>query len=407
MSTTTVARCPPGRDMNTAKKEEAVWRMALSRVPGIGVAYTKKLIRSFGDAASVFRATGSQLLSAGLPEDRLPAVLEFNGQAQLEAEVELLYSKNIRLIYFTDSDYPQRLLSIRDAPPLLYYEGNADLNTNKIVAMVGTRSADEYGRQITGQIVQQLRPVGALIVSGLASGIDAAAHKAAIGADVPTVGVLGNGLGQVYPVENRSLSRTMTKKGGLLTTLPYDAKAERYHFPNRNRWVAGMCDALIVVQTPRKGGSMLTVAHAREMRKPIYAVPGRLSDSQSEGCNQLIQQGIARMLCSGKQLAADMGWAWPQGGVGTQASLAFGPGDGPLAPGSGDDGGLALEPRDRGSAEGRLLELIREKNTPDIDELVACSNLDASVLALLLLELELRGAIAVLPGKRYTPAGGG
>jgi predicted Rossmann fold nucleotide-binding protein DprA/Smf involved in DNA uptake len=102
-----------------------------------------------------------------------------------------------------------------------------------------------------------------------------------------------------------------------------------------------------------------------------------------------------------------MGWAWPQGGVGTQASLAFGPGDGPLAPGSGDDGGLALEPRDRGSAEGRLLELIREKNTPDIDELVACSNLDASVLALLLLELELRGAIAVLPGKRYTPAGGG
>lgn len=407
MGTTTVARRPPGIEMKTAEKEQAVWRMALARVPGIGVGYTKKLIHVFGDAANVFRASGSELLSAGLPEDRRRAILEFQGRAPLEDEVEQLCAKGVRLLYFTDRDYPQRLLSIRDAPPLFFYEGNADLNAHKIIAIVGTREADGYGRQMTRELVEHFRPAGVLVVSGLASGIDATAHSAALKAGMPTVGVLGNGLGQIFPADNRTLSREMTEKGGLLTTLPYDAKAERYHFPNRNRWVAGMCDALVVVQSRKEGGSMLTVAHAREIGRPIYAVPGRPSDRQSEGCNLLIQQGIARMLCSGQQLAADMGWAWPQGGVGAQASLAFGEGGGPRASGQGDDHRLVLGSRDRGPAEGRLLELIRQKNTPDIDELAACSNLDASALALLLLELELRGAITVLPGKRYMPAGGG
>lgn len=370
-----------------SQTEQTVLRMALTRLPGIGVGYAKKLIDAFGDAARIFKVGEKELLKAGLTEARARAIVEFDGWAQLKSEAALLDAKGIRLLYFTDPDYPQRLLSTSDAPPLLYYRGKADLNAKKTIAIVGTRFATAYGKRIAAQLTTQLQPVAPLIISGLAIGIDAAAHKAAVENRLPTVGVLAHGLSTIYPRENKQLSEDMLEKGGLLTSYAYAARAERYNFPMRNWLVAALCDALIVVETGLKGGSMLTVGHARTLGKPIFAVPGRLGDPHSQGCNRLIQQGVARLLSSGEQLAAEMGWTWPASGVGVQADLGFG----------------SARPD---TPEARLLQVIGDKESPGIDEIILCSGLDASVVALTLLQLELAGAIAVLPGKRYMQASG-
>lgn len=369
--------------LTSEQEAQAVWQIALTRLPGIGDKSTKKLIRVFGDAASIFRASKNKLVSAGLPERAVQPILTFDPGA-LKAELEWLRRNGIRLLFFTDRDYPQRLLLLPDAPPLLYYRGKADLNAQKILAVVGTRAASAYGRQMTTNLIRQLGPTGPLVISGLALGIDAAAHSAALANDLPTIGVLGHGLKSIYPPEHRSLAAAMVVKGGLLTSFPYHVTAERYQFPVRNKLVAGLCDALLVVETGLEGGGMLTVAEARRFGRKIFAVPGRSTDHQSAGCNALIRQGFATLISSGEELAAEMGWAWAAGHAGVQASLGFGQ---PAA--------------DGGAPETRLLQLIREKVTPDIDELVACSGLDASTVALTLLQLELSGSIGVLPGKRY------
>lgn len=365
------------------KEGQAVWQVALTRVPGIGEVYTKKLIRVFGDARSIFESSRSKLLSAGLPERAIQAILEFDPEL-LTAELQGLSAIGIRILFFTDHDYPQRLLSLPDAPPLLYYRGKADLNAKKILAVVGTRAAGAYGKQVTASLIRELGPDGPLVISGLALGIDAAAHSAALANDLPTVGVLGHGLKSIYPPEHRGLADAMIAKGGLLTALDYTVTAAPYHFPARNRLVAGLCDALLVVETALEGGSMLTVADARRYGKRIFSVPGRVTDHRSAGCNALIRQRVATMISSGKELAAEMGWAFPAGSDGVQASLGFESSTGCADP-----------------SQTRLLQLIREKETPGIDELISYSRLDASTVASALLQLELSGSISVLPGKRY------
>jgi DNA processing protein len=391
--------------------------MALARVPGIGVVYAKKLITVFGEAIEIFKASQQQLAAAGLPEAQARAIVEFDAWEPLKAEAALLAAKDIRILYFTDPDYPGRLLSLSNAPPVLYYRGKADLNAKKTIAVVGTRFADDYGRHTAQRLIAQLQPAAPLVISGLARGIDAAAHRAALDNDLPTVGVLAHGLATLYPQENKRLSEIMVEKGGLLTSYAYAVKAERFYFPERNWLVAALADALIVVETGLEGGSMVTVGHARSLGRPIFAVPGRLGDRSSEGCNRLIQQGVARLLSSGQQLAAEMGWTWPAGGVGVQAEMSFetagvsseteGVSSVSAGVSSGTVGasfrnaGARAEIAGADSPEGRLVRLIREKESPGIDELILCSGLDASVVALALLQLELRGAITVLPGKRY------
>lgn len=365
--------------------EETLYRLALTGLPGIGAAYTKKLIERFGDATGVFRAKEKDLLLPGLGRESVEAILSFSGRDKLRAELQWLERKAVRLLFFTDPDYPSRLLSIQEAPPLLFYCGNADLNTRRIVSVVGTRDASEYGRRATTQLIGELAQRGLIIISGLALGIDAAAHKAAMDNRIPTVAVLGHGLSVIYPSENRSIAKAMVKEGGLLTAFRHDVGPQRFRFPDRNRLIAGLCDAVIVAETAREGGSMLTVKYAMAYGKKIFAVPGRLTDHRSAGCNWLIRQGIAQLLTSGEQLTAAMGWEWPAGAAGLQTSLSVGRQD--IAAGSHGD---------------RVLQLLRDKESLGLDELAIGSELDPGTLALTLLNLELRGSIHTLPGKRYS-----
>ena len=363
---------------------QAIYQLALTRLPGIGDGYTKMLVRHFGDAGAVFRADAPALARAGIPQKKIGAILQFSAWDQLRKELRTLHHQGIRMLFFTDAAYPRRLKDFPDAPPLLFYQGPADLDAERVIAIVGTRTPTDYGRQMTHHLVRQLAQPGLLIISGLAHGIDAAAHTAALAHQIPTVAIVGTGLGQCYPHENTRLSNRIRQQGGLLSSFPYESGPDGYHFPIRNRLVAALCDALIVVESGRTGGSLLTADNAVACHKKIFAVPGRVTDHSSAGCLRLIRQGQAELLVSGEQLQASMGWNWPAGHTGLQASLPF-----------------LSDIDDRPEPERRLVELLQEKDSLSVDELAASSQLDTPSVAITLLHLELQGLIHPLPGKRY------
>jgi len=369
--------------------EDVLYQVALTRTPGIGAAHTKKLVDHFGSAKAIFHAEKKALAQAKIPHETADRIASFHDWATLKNELALLEKKGIRTLLSSDKDYPQRLLHLPDAPPLLYYKGKADLNTKKIIAIVGTRGPSDYGRQITEQLIRQLTQSDLLIISGLAYGIDACAHSAALKNNIPTVGVLGHGLAYIYPHEHTRLAGDMLTEGGLLTSFPLNTSPEPWLFPTRNNLVAALCDALLVIETGKKGGSLLTVEKAQAYDKKIFAVPGKLTDPRSSGCNWLIQQRKAEMLLSGQQLQTSMGWGWPIGHMGVQARLPF------------QDTGNSHPAIEQKPQEKILLKLLTETKSLSLDELAAQSQMEISAVAIHLLNLELQGLISTLPGQRY------
>jgi len=369
--------------------EDVLYQVALTRTPGIGAAHTKRLVDHFGSAKAIFHAEKKALTDAKIPHEAADRIAGFHDWVTLENELALLEKKGIRTLFASDKDYPQRLLGLPDTPPLLYYKGNADLNTKKIIAIIGTRGPSDYGRQITEQLIRQLIQPDLLIISGLAYGIDACAHKAALKNNIPTVGILGHGLAQIYPHEHTRLAGDMLAEGGLLTSFPLNTRPEPWHFPDRNKIVAGLCDALLVIETGKKGGSLLTVEKAHTYHKKVFAVPGKLTDHRSAGCNSLIQQNKADMLLSSQQLQTSMGWEWPAGRMGVQAQLPF------------QEKGSTPAAVEQNPPEKMLLKLLTDTKSLSLDELATQSQLEISAVAIHLLNLELQGFISPLPGQRY------
>ncbi len=293
-------------------RNDLLYRMALIRVPGIGDFNAKTLINRFGDAASIFRA-GSGSLSAiwGIGDRRAGAITTFKDFDAVEKELAFLEKYRIRPLFFDDPDYPRRLAKTKHSPFLLFYKGTADLNAGRILSVVGTRSATEYGRRLTDSLIAGLAIPDLIIASGLAYGIDATAHKAALRHGLPTIGVLGHGLDQIYPREHAGLARLMVKAGGLLTRFGMGTEPDQHTFPIRNHIIAALCDALLVIETGSRGGSMLTVTEAIGCNRKIFAVPGRVNDKKSIGCNELILQGKATLLNSPEQLLQALQWTEP------------------------------------------------------------------------------------------------
>jgi DNA processing protein len=379
---------------------QTLYRLALTNTPGIGLAYAKKLLLRFGDAESIFRSDKKTLTATGIPPAATAALLRPDLRS-LSIECRRMTQKGIRLLASNDPDYPRRFHQFPDAPALLFYQGTANLNSEKILAIIGTRKATEYGRAITQQLVRDLAEPGLLIISGLAAGIDAAAHQAALDDHVPTVGILGHGLDKIYPAENWGLSRSMRHQGGLLTSFHDDVKPDKYTFALRNDLVAALCDALIVVQTGIIGGSHLTVKTALALDKKVFAVPGRITDEMSQGCLRLIREGKANLLISAKQLQADLGWHRPAEHPGTQSLLPFPTTASYTSHQTTPDRPASSTGQPSPKSENDLLQLFRQKDSLSIDELATISHLDAPSLAVTLLHLELAGKVKPLPGKRY------
>ncbi|MDR1112702.1 MAG: DNA-processing protein DprA [Bacteroidales bacterium] len=359
---------------------EPFYRLALQYQENLGNQSIKKLIREFGSAMEIFRQPAKQLHLKGMPRNVPPLAVTSAMRDKIERELEYMTRFNVECCFYTDECYPKRLKNCTDAPYLFYYQGNNDFDRAKMLSVVGTRSMNSYGRDAVKKLVSELAPYNVSIVSGLAFGVDAAAHELALDYGLHTIAVMGSGFGHIYPAINRKLAARIVECGGaLISEFPYDTLPDRTNFPQRNRIIAGMSDATLVAESARKGGSIITAFIANSYNRDVFAVPGSLFDPSYEGCHELIHTNIAAIACSGSHLADMMGWT-EQGTKAVQTSLF-----------------VTLN-----EEEELLMNFIRETGQRSIDEIVTnCPNFTPSRIASILLGLELRGVVACLPGKIY------
>lgn len=360
---------------------ELLYQLALTLVPNIGDVHAKILVQRFGDAASIFKAKHSLLEKIeGIGEVRARSIKHFDDFHIAEVEAKFIEKYNIRTLFLTDEAYPKRLLNCYDSPTLLFYKGTADLNASKIIAVVGTRSNTDYGKSFTEKLIGDLAAQGVVVVSGLAFGIDAIAHKAALKHSLPTIGVVGHGLNKIYPSQHAALAKEMiTAGGGVLTEFFHNIKPDKHNFPLRNRIVAGMSDATVVVETAVKGGSMITAKLADAYNRDVFAAPGRTTDKMSAGCNHLIKYNKAVLLTDADELLDVMGWKEKKTAVKKQRQLF-----------------IELTPEEQ-----TILALLQQKETAHIDEINIGSGLSSSAVAAAILNLELQGVLQSQPGKMY------
>lgn len=362
--------------------DEAVLLLALLRTPGIGLITANRLCRAAGSAARLWeeRANISRLLPQAT--DRLQQCLT-NWDKQLpqaEAEADEARRRHISLLALTETDYPTWLKSLPDAPPVLFYKGTANLNAQPMISIVGTRHISEYGKDLCRHIVEQLaeRLPQATIVSGLAYGVDVHAHRAALACGLPTIGVLGHGLNHLYPPSHRDTANRMTEQGGLLTEYPCATPVSRENFVQRNRIVAGLSQACIVVESARRGGALITARLAQDYGREVYACPGRLTDLHSEGCNRLIARHGAAIFTSVDDLMDDMGWA-------------------PRQPRPQQ---LELFPALTATEEQLRSRLVQTEQC-SADELVTATGLKVAEVNAALIQLEMKGLVRLLAGNQY------
>lgn len=360
---------------------ELLYQIALTSIPQIGPVQIKFLIDHFGNASSVFKAKKSALENvSGIGTTKAKIILQCKNFADVEKELEFIQKYKIQPLFLTDKNYPQRLLHCYDPPAMLYYRGNADLNSSKIISIVGTRNNSDYGKQVTEKLIKELPFQNILIVSGLAFGIDSIAHKAALKNNLPTVGVLAHGLNKMYPTEHTSLAKEMVANGGLLTEFTSNTKPDKHNFPIRNRIVAGMSDATIVIETGIKGGSMITAELANGYNKDVFAFPGKTTDAKSVGCNYLIKNNKAILLTDAEQLIEIMGWEETKKAKAKKQKELF----------------IELTPDEK-----IIIEMFKEKEIIPIDELNVKSGLSSSAVAAAILNLEFQNVIMAMPGKMY------
>ncbi len=362
--------------------QERLSFIALHSISGVGDYLLKQLVSYCGSAEQVFKTPKGKLMKIpGVGNVTAAAILSEKPIAQAEKEIKKAEKNDTEILFFTDKKFPARLKVIEDAPALLYYQGNADLNHTKTVGIVGTRQATSYGKESVERIIQELVPHDVLIISGLAYGIDIHAHKYALKNNLQTIGVMGSGMDVIYPTAHKETAKKMTEHGGLLTENVFGTKPDAHNFPARNRIIAGLCDALIVIEAAEKGGALITADIANSYNKDVFAVPGSLGETYSEGCNKLIKTNKAHLYSSVKDLEYIMNWS-----AGVQEKSK------------------PVETIDWSAFdydEKKILNVLKEKSPIQVDELMWRTELSIGTLASLLLGLEFKNVIESLPGKEY------
>ena len=371
---------------------EQIYTIALTQVPGIGVVWGRNLINAMGSAVDVFqRRQDIPSVLSGATQRVVDALNQPQAIARAEREYEFIQKNKIQCLTIKDEAYPSRLRECDDAPIVLFFKGNTNLNTTRIINMVGTRNATDYGKQICLQFLQDLKELcpDILVVSGLAYGIDIHAHRAALQYDLSTVAVLAHGLDRIYPATHRKTAVEMLDKGGLLTEFITETTPDRYNFVSRNRIVAGMSDATIVVESAAKGGSLITADLAQGYHRDCFAFPGRYMDAQSQGCNQLIQDNKAALIQSAENFVKMMCWD-SKGGKGGKVPQ----------PGYHAGGQRELFP-DLSEEESKIVTLLSNKESIHINELVIATDIPVHRMNAMLFELEMKGVIRVQAGNMY------
>lgn len=364
---------------------ELLYQIGLTQLEGVGDVWAKNLLAYCGSAKEIFEAKKSTLLKIpGIGEALANSIIKQKTVLKTaERELHFVQDKNLQALFFTNEKYPHRLKYCSDSPILLYYKGNADLNSQKIVAIVGTRQPTDYGREQTEKLINELKGTGILVVSGLAYGIDVLAHKKALENNLDTVGVVAHGLDRMYPQLHESIAMKMQKQGGILTDFRSGTKPDAVNFPKRNRIVAGMCDALVVMESKRDGGSLITATIANSYNKDVFAFPGRVNDPLSDGCNGFIKSHKAALMESAADLFYIMGWETEtKSKKKTNKQI-------PLL--------LNLS-----ADEQKVVDAFAGKKELHMDEISYVSGFPISKVAAVLLQLEFANIIRSHPGKMYT-----
>jgi DNA processing protein len=361
--------------------EPLKYRIALTLIPNIGDILARRLVAYCGSVEAVFSERKAALEKIpGIGTVYAKAVLGQTVFSRAEEEIKFIERNGITPLFYLDAAYPKRLTHCEDSPVMLYMKGDADLNTEKIISIVGTREATDYGRELCEKLVADLAVFNPLIVSGLAYGIDVYAHKAAMDNGLQTIGVFAHGLDKVYPAVHKQVAERMMKQGGLLSDFTSNTKPDRENFPRRNRIVAGIADATIVVESKKDGGSLITADIANSYNRDVFAFPGRIGDEASEGCNAIIRQNKAALIQSAEDVIYIMGWEQLKKKAAPVQRQLF----------------VELKPE-----EEILVNVLKEKNTVNVDEICHLAKMPMSRVSSLLLTLEFSGIVRSLPGKMY------
>jgi len=357
------------------------YQIAISKINGIGSITAKALISHCGGIEEVFQAKKKDLTAiAGIGELTADLVLKSEVDQLAEPTLNQLdKNKNIRAYFYTDSEYPKRLTHHDQTPLMLYVDGEVDMNPPRTIAIIGTRNCNEYGSLQCEKLVDGLFNYDVTIISGLAYGIDVIAHRKAVELNIPNIAVLGSGIDVIYPANHAKLAQKIKKNGAIMSQFDFGTAPDRQNFPTRNQVVAAMSDAVVVVQSKKSGGSMITAHMASEMNKDVFALPGRVTDDTSEGCNTLIKRNRAHLMTSAEDIAYIMRWE-PREKLHAQLQLFN-----------------TLDP-----SEKVIVDLLKKEETVDIDTMHHILQKPLSTLSAELLALEFKGLVKSLPGKRYS-----
>lgn len=363
--------------------DERLYQVALKLIHGIGDVNAKQLVSYCGSAKSIFNSTKNKLQKIpGIGFKTIESIQSSNVLKEAETEIMKCEKDGTEILFYTDSNYPSRLKQVNDSPIVIFSKGKIDFNTQKVVGIVGTRKATEYGKSVTEEIVNDLLPHNAIIVSGLAYGIDIAAHRAALKSNLTTVGVLAGGLDKIYPSGHKKYIKGIMENGALVSEKFLGTSPEAHFFPARNRIIAGMSDAIIVVEAAAKGGALITGEIAYSYNRDVFAVPGDINHKYSEGCNKLISKQKASIYSDINDLEYLLNW--DKGATSTAN----------IKPVMDID---QFDPESR-----RIIEMLIEfKGGLQLDELCWKTQISINQAVSILLNLEFDGYVKSLPGKKY------
>lgn len=366
-----------------------LYEVALNFLPGVGAQLARLMVSYCGSAKAVFTSPPARLLKIpGIGNAILKGIADNSRHALFKAEEVIKQAEelDIQLLFYTSPKFPNRLKQIADAPILLYYRGNANLNQHRIISIVGTRNPTNYGQMMTERIVEDMKGYNVMVISGLAYGIDVIAHRAAVQAGLPTIGVMATGPETIYPAVHRKMADKMLENGGLLTENSFGTKPDAHRFPARNRIIAGMSDCTIVVEAALKSGSLISADIAHGYDKEVMAVPGNLNSPVSEGTNYLIKSHKAVIYTSAQDLIELMNWDLQDEAQVKAKNRIF-------------------DETEFSSDEVKVLKVLLNSREEHMDELSWKAQVSISALASVLLTLEFKGLVKALPGKRFALIG--
>jgi DNA processing protein len=360
--------------------QDLFYLLALQKVEGVGDIIAKKLVAHCGSAQAVFESKNSQLASI----EGIGTVLTENLKDKMvfdKAALELKYieENKINVLSFQDENYPERLKYCIDGPLLLFTSGNCSLKNRKIISIIGTRQITSYGAEFCRKLISDLVPINPIIVSGFAYGVDIVAHQAAMEFGLQTIGVLAHGLNQIYPKAHKKFVHKMEGNGGFMTEFWSDSSPERENFVKRNRIVAGISEATIVIESAEKGGSLITATMANDYNRDVFAVPGRITDKYSQGCNMLIKTQKANLLSSAADLIYLMNWELETKEKAIQKTLF-----------------VNLDPDEQ-----KIVDYLQINGKQLLDIIALECDFPIYKISSLLLNMELKGVIRPLPGKLF------